>query len=703
MTSASRSIPTAKDDRGQFPLDAAFIIVNQFNYGQLENLVLQHLDALDGIKTSFEGSLMVRDASVALPLDKRLAPSDPLILKENLLLRALSVVRGIDQVLRFQHAENPSELWEIGRAKLKILYQQLMATLMDADVSRANFKKIQKQFNSQLIQVLHEMQLDTGIDDSQGFKKLLGHYRNLAALLDPAKTMKTITQHTLGDVEITQTEISAPITQKTAEQKQQIDVMKKIIPRQPEIYNDFHSSKKVAFQLANQAFCELLKMDDRRLPAQSRLAIAPTLKNAYLVTNQCEFKRGDNITSMHCTTLRCASLVYVGGDDSKDKLKKYAHENLIQLQTAAAEKNLHITILLTNSMLNHQDLIIRTTTNALESINDNKMQAALQRKTIEIDSYIYYSYIPTNFQGSTEKAELAPIIGELKLKLPATAKPDFFNRYARLDFAAQVINLFSNVANFINVTMCASGQDRTGTATEAATQIWILNQYKNFGIDAVKETIEKQRALGCHNAVLASLAAPGSPGMKADSNIKTYFSALTDQYFYRDDANTNKLLPLDKPMVEECLKRWHDNKNQVYEHSIFKIEYARVPSDIQIALLEWLEMAIPACDEKNFTEIFSLFSSHQTPLEKTRLHLTNILSALKTGLTEDKPQGELLAHLKMNAGMLDVSASAASMSESLMTVFTQLKLILTLALMKSTAIHQQQTTPDPQLIRRHRA
>jgi hypothetical protein len=53
------------------------------------------------------------------------------------------------------------------------------------------------------------MKLDIGIDNSNDFKKLLRHYRDLAALLEPAKTIKTITTHRLDDFEITQTEISA--------------------------------------------------------------------------------------------------------------------------------------------------------------------------------------------------------------------------------------------------------------------------------------------------------------------------------------------------------------------------------------------------------------------------------------------------------------------------------------------------------------
>ncbi len=706
MTATSRSITAASGGQGQFPLDAAFVFINQFNYGQLENLILQHLDALDGINTTFEGSVMTRDATSALPLDQRLRPDDPIILKENLLLRTLSVVRGIDQVLKYQHAKNPVELWEIGRVKLKILYQQLIITLIDGDViTAANLNTIQKEFNTQLIQVLHEMQLDTGITNSRGFKKLLGHYRDLAALLEPAKTMTTITKHQLGEVEITQTETSVPITKKTAEQKQQINVMKKVIPRQPEIYNDYHSSKKVAFQQANQAFCELLKMDDRRLPAQARYMIAPTLKNAYVVTNKVAFKNGDDETATHCTNLRCASPVYIGGDDNVDKIKKYAHENLVQLQAAAGEKSLHIAILMTKTILNHQDFMISTMINELETINVDKMQTALNRKTIDIDGYFYYSYIPTNFQGATENAELAPIIAELHLRLPVTAKPaDFLNRYARLDCAAQVINLFSNVANFMNVTTCASGQDRTGTATEAATQVWLVNQYKNYGLQDARAMIEKQRALGGHNALLASLAAPGSPGMKADSHIKDYFTELTDLYFYRELARTNKLPPLDQTAVEELLDRWHDKKNHVYEQSIFKIENARVPADIQIALLEWLEMAIPACEEKNFKEYFSLFSAQKALGDKTRLDLTAILTELNTGLSNDKPpQGELLAHLKVNAGLLDLSAAAASMPQSIIVIFNQLKLILNLALMKSTTLNQHLATPGADHHRHHRA
>jgi hypothetical protein len=577
-------------------------------------------------------------------------------------------------------------------------YQKLITTLMAGDDNhKINLKEIQEQFNTQLIELLHEMKLDAGIDSVNDYKKLLAHYRNLAALIDPAKAMKTIIKHTVQDTEVIQTEIAIPITKKTPVQKQQIDVMKKIILRQPAIYNDFHSSKKEAFQLVNQAFCVLLKMDDRRLPAQARLSIGPTIKNGYIVINKCDFTpRGGATTSTHFTTLRCASLVYVGEDDNKVKMDRYASENLLQLLAAGGNKNLHMTMLLTNTVLNHQDIMIKTTKSAIE-IN-NKVQSDIQT---------YFSYIPLNFQGSTEKAVISSVIAEHNLRLPTHFKAfDFMNREARLEYAAHVIYLFFNVVNFINVTTCASGIDRTGTALEAATQLWLLNQCLEHNINVTKADIENQRALGCHNALLASFSAPGSPGMKHESMIAGYFSSLTEQFFYRHTSQTNKLPLLDEISVQALLNIWQDKKNIVYEKVLLQIQNARSEAAISLGVNEWLEMAIPTVKEKKILEVLvtqSFFFAANTTTIDIRTQVTAILLELENGIEEDNINSELLSKISKQTLELLANAHHTSMPENVNIILIQLNNISKKTLKKLAALGLAMATPSPASVNRMQA
>jgi hypothetical protein len=434
-------------------------------------------------------------------------------------------------------------------------------------------------------------------------------------------------------------------------------------------------------------------MDDRRLPSQARLSIGPTVKNGYVVINKCDITpRGGDTTSTHFTTLRCASLAYVGEDDNKVKMDKYASENLLQLLAAGGNKNLHMTMLLTDTVLNHQDIMIKTTKTAIETIN--KLQSDVQT---------YFSYIPLNFQGSAEKAVLSPILAEHNLQLPAHFKAfDFMNRHARLDYAAHVIYLFFNVVNFINVTTCASAQDRTATALEVATQLWLLDQYIEHKITVTRADIEKQRALGCHNALLASFAAPGSPGMKHESMIAGYFTALTEQYFYRYTARTNKLPLFDEALVQALLNHWQDKKNIIYENALFQIQNARSEAAILLGLSEWLEIAIPTVKEKKILELLapqSFFAANTTTVD-LRTQITAILLELENGIKENKVNNELLTKLTKSASELLVNAHQTSMSEHVNIILIQLKNISKKALKKLTALGGALATPSPASVNR---
>jgi len=82
---------------------AVLEVIAAGDYSKLEALLLIHLDDLDGIKSSIDvssdsrkyptGIAFVRDARSAI---KKLAPNDPLIVADNMLLRALATVPVLD-------------------------------------------------------------------------------------------------------------------------------------------------------------------------------------------------------------------------------------------------------------------------------------------------------------------------------------------------------------------------------------------------------------------------------------------------------------------------------------------------------------------------------------------------------------------------------------------------------------------------------
>jgi hypothetical protein len=525
--------------------------------------------------------------------------------------------------------------------------------------------------------LLQKTKLDGGMKKSSDYKKLLAHYRDLAATLDPAKSMSTLVKHEMDGFEITQIEISHPITEKTPEQITQLDVMQKITLKQPEQYNDFHSAKKLAFQQANQAFCDLIKKSNRRLPAQARKTIGPTLKNGYIVHNILEFKNGDVISTSKTMYLRCGSLAYIGADDNEKKLERYAHENVLQLQKAAGNKSLHVTMLLTDSAINQQDIMISISKTALNNLK------------------MYFSNIPTNIHGTLLKAELSPLV---KDHISASAKSfDFLNRVARINLAAMVINSANKAANIVSVVTCASGQDRTGTALEAATLLWVQEEYAaNKLLGVTKTEIELLRASGCHNAILASLATPGSTGMKDDSKVLNYFTDLTNKYYYRKEANTNKYPPVDSSAIESFIKTWQEDIVKVYEKSLAKVDGATSASELNEPLLEWVKIAISYTEENNFADAvahkFRHFSN-KSPSDEQRI--TTILINLHDNLEANKPGNKVLGDA--NKQVLSLQTFPENLPEKFSLVLTQLKQILTTATLHSNSFSPSANSP----IRRH--
>jgi hypothetical protein len=692
----NKSNPEQKDENPARHLFAAETVqeyINNFDYSNLENFFFIHLDFLDAVQSSIvmdrmkypTGIALIRDARQALPLEKRLPPDSIFIEIDNLLLRALGTLRGIDHVLKYKKQHSNDDCYDLGRSQLQDIFRHLVLQL--TATSHPDLKKSQQDFNTHLITVLHETGLDAGIKKSKSFAKLLGHYRDLAALIDPAKSMVTILSHQIGDTVIIIREIAHPITKKTTGQRMQLGVLQEIHEKLPDRYRDFHSAKKLAFQQANQAFHDLLIQDDRRLPAQSRKTIGPTIKNGYLAVTELEFIRPEGTEIARTVSLRCGSIAYIGDDDHEHRLDSYAQENFEQLKKTANTQLLHLTLLLTDTVINDQDVMIKITKDAADKLHG-----------------VHYSNVPTNLHGTLLGAtfsniNVADIVHERAAVMPThkkfTTTVERLSRAARVVKAAEVINIASSKEDMMNVTICASGQDRTGTAVEVATILWMVRQYEIHRVLVTRETIEIVRATGCHNAFLACLATPGSQGMKEDS-ASDFFMPATRKYYYRKTAGTNKIPPIDTTAVDMLISSWSQSPSKqklvqleaVYEKAHATIMQAETSENIEKILLAWSRQAADSLKNmpgglfgdtlrflKNSDPVVTSFHESKTLKQ---------LEQLNEMIVAKKPLDEILTHFRSD---INTEKMLYHDENRLCTVFLQLEKLITVCSQRLTHLH----------------
>ena len=166
-----------------------------------------HLDALDDTTSYLEenktyptGIALVRDARDAKPLNRRYSPDNPIILANNMLLRALNTMRGIDHSLRANHFYDQADYLNKSLSKLvKNIIDFQIAYYKKPHNDSTNLKKWHTYFNHELIEILHSTFLDEGLREND-YEKLLSHYRYLASVLDPAKSMVTILHDKKNDI-----------------------------------------------------------------------------------------------------------------------------------------------------------------------------------------------------------------------------------------------------------------------------------------------------------------------------------------------------------------------------------------------------------------------------------------------------------------------------------------------------------------------
>ena len=535
---------SAKSGLSNSPRQSTEQETDLLSYSQIADLIREHSDAQLGIVSSLEGDRWVRDATAqGKPIESisRVA----VIEGDNTILRMLSRLRPID--FHIQHLSEFNQACldelkiELAENMCRILAIAQMDQLSEED-KLTNFKKIETNFNTFLIQKLHENQLTQGIYTKEDAEKLLFHYRNMSSVLEPARTLVTITYD--EKAKVLQRDTQYPLTKKTQAQKDEILKLKSVIPFPVQSEQSAHSNLNQAMQEVDQVFADKIAADDTLLPAQTRKTHLTSLKNAYLVCSELVFgaERADlNFfanplkTKEQLWLARSASPVYVGKGETAQTIQAQAIENIEQIRAGAqalmdnSNLKIHLTSLNTNTRVGHQDLIIKT----LEAATKQQGDA--------------FSNVPTNFHGRWEDNKLSPLVKDKISPSKAHMIEDISHR---LHQAAEVLVAAAESENVLSVVQCASGQDRTGVAVEYAIQEWTRKAYQNHNIEPLEE-LEIVRARGSNAAEIASHLVQGSRGIKQTSKPGSLFNPRVDKYFFLGSADTNKKNKVDKSVIDD--------------------------------------------------------------------------------------------------------------------------------------------------------
>lgn len=498
--------------------------------------------------TTPEGEAWVRDATQALALGASDRPEHNVLAIEanNTLLRCLARLRPIDYAISKQTSlDGKDEL----RKALYQRFEALSSVIRDPATTKARIKEEEEEFNTFLVETLHEANLTKGCSTRKHAEALLAHYKVLYSVLDPAMPMVTLTYD--EETRILQRETQYPVTEKTKFQKAYAAELKEVIPYPLDDEVSAHTVQSEAKQQADACFADLLVADDRMLTSQARKTHLMGVKNAFIVKVETQ-KLPDNtkIESLKDPLAamdddkplwlgRMAVPVYVGKGE-KDVNKKNAHiqANLEQLRMASKKHmkqegglNIHLTTLNTYTNIDgeQQDVMIDGLRRAMSGSKDE------------------VSVVPTNDIGMVYTPELAKSITK-KGKVQPGQKAD------RLDLAVDVTLEANAKANTISFVNCAGGADRTGTVIEKAIQ---NHTAKKMGVEA--STVEAMRARGFNSAEIAHHVVPGTPGMKPCSKANNWFgwgratfSKQAGREFYLKTADLNKK---NKIKDADCLKQ----------------------------------------------------------------------------------------------------------------------------------------------------
>ncbi|WP_298623699.1 hypothetical protein [uncultured Legionella sp.] len=551
-------------------------------YSQMSDLLRETNDAQFGIVSSLVEVQdsnpveyeWVRDATRSLPLAERMSHNAPVIEANNALLRCLSRVRPVDYAINNKYgAHKPGPACrELLQVHFDLCTRSILTVAQSNKSDSEKLKQIEKienRFNSSVVKVLHEANLTQGCYSKEDAEHLLFHYRNLSSLLDnPSRAMVTLTYDESAG--IFQRETQYPVTEKTPKQHNIIKELAKIQIHPFDVEKNAHNSKSSAIQEADSLFVALMDEDTTTLSAQARKTHLVGAKNAFIVKNELiplDELPDTDLSQIHAekeNTLwlaRSGVPVYVGSGENSMRVNEHTSENLEQIRMAAAKRTgmpspkLHITCLNTYSPLENQI----------------KMIDSLYKATRDIGHGDEISYVPTNLEGTFRVMDVAPHLQFAAGKRPSGLFP--LQRKDRLEQASKIVLAAADTESTISIVQCASGQDRTGTTVEKATQSWMHKRYLALGKDPA--CIDAMRASGGNAAEITTHHIHGSPGMKTESmgnnffGNTTAFSDAASEQFYRKSANSNKKNKVDSI---DFLNRPSKETKKVYEQNLNAFE-----------------------------------------------------------------------------------------------------------------------------------
>lgn len=552
------------------------------SYSEISDLLRESNDAQFGIVSVYDKdqNAWVRDATHAIPLDKRIFHDHPVLDANNALLRCLSRLRPID----FAIGEK-GKTGEIDASKIQDRMKKEFAGISSLILSIANdnsisdeekreqIKNAEKQFNTLLVRNLHDAHLAEGCKTKEDAEKLLFHYRNLSSVLEPARTLVTLTYDKVAGV--FQRETQYPVTKKTEEQKKELEKLRTIDANLSKENKNSHTSQKLAMQEADSLFADRIASDETALSAQARKTHLVGSKNAFIVKNELipgplteEIYRQSADDDNTLWLGRMGSPVFVGKGESEETLQIHTKENLEQIRMKAQElrgknQTLHLTALNTVSPQENQSTIIRHLYGATREEENNNDDI---------------SYAPTNVDGTFRALDVSP---NLDLPPETLGGVSGLRQADRLDSVSRIMRAAAKLKNILSLVNCASGQDRTGTAVEKTTQDWMKERYATLKLD--NSNIETMRAEGGNAAEITTHHIHGSPGMKQESMAnnffgfgrKTFMSDEANREFYRKSSGTNKKNTVDNVSFLKTSKAYEDS------FIAFKDSLNKTPQDSQ--------------------------------------------------------------------------------------------------------------------------
>lgn len=678
---------------------------DKIGYEALSDLLRETNDAQFGIVSILnDKNEWVRDATHALPLDERIAHDTPVIHANNALLRCLSRLRPIDYAIAAKLGADQAQSMreELRQSCAQLCFSMLCIANNPGTTERDKRKAIEqaeRQFNTHLLSYMHRARLTEGCVSSKDAERLLFHYRILSSVLTPARPMITLTYDKTAKV--LQRETQFPVTKKTEVQKKTSSLSENKKPQK---------SSVPAFKEADRLFAPLIVSDDRALPAQARKSQILGAKNAFIV--KTELMSVDDasqltdpvaIDSLQANAkedvlwfARMGSPVFVGSEASYDSVQQHTRHNLAQIRLAATERmgevpeRLHVMTLNTDSLVDSQSVIV-THVRAATRLNDTSKDDM--------------SYLPINLEGTFRATDIAT-----KWQWPGALQAQHavpMQKKQRLDYGVDIFLAAQQLDNVLTVVHCASGQDRTGTLIEKATQQWMHTRYAAHHLDS--SNIEMMRTQGANAAEIVTHHVHGSPGMKKDSiannlfGAQSAFSSITTEALYRESADTNRYNPVgnvaflryassdliaEYRRYQQLCQQWLsvDEQNNLQRHArivlrhvdaIVKEEPEHLSSDDLQMMIDVLS-AVNACmSVRDNIELWSTYSQKMADLSQSIAHkawtqlkdslllLATYIAVIALCFIAPFAIPALLSHIETGARVSDVGLFGASQKHAL--------------------------------------